>query len=43
MLAKTVTLPPGAASVRVVLTGFAPTDLKTGGTVVFDDVGLFAE
>jgi hypothetical protein len=27
------------AEVRVVLTGFAPTDLATRGTVTFDDVG----
>jgi hypothetical protein len=27
--------------VRVVLKGFAPTDRHTGGTVTFDDVGLF--
>jgi M6 family metalloprotease-like protein len=43
VLTNTVTLPPGVAAVRVVLTGFAPTDLTTGGTVVFDDVGLFGE
>jgi hypothetical protein len=27
--------------VRVVLFGFAATDLRTAGTVTFDDVGLF--
>jgi hypothetical protein len=40
-LEQLVTLPPGVAQVRVVLFGFAPTDLATAGTVVFDDVGLF--
>jgi hypothetical protein len=28
--------------VRVVLTGFAPTDMSTLGTVTFDAVGLYA-
>jgi PKD repeat protein len=42
-LETAVTLPPGVAQVRVVLFGFAPTDLRTAGTVVFDDVGLYAE
>ncbi|HEV8681707.1 MAG TPA: CARDB domain-containing protein [Actinomycetota bacterium] len=37
-----VTLPPGVVEVRVVLTGFAPTDLATAGTVTFDDVGLYS-
>jgi Subtilase family/CARDB len=41
-LEQTVTIPAGAASVRVVLTGFAPADVATAGTVTFDDVGLFA-
>jgi hypothetical protein len=27
--------------VRVVLLGFSPTDLRTAGSVTFDDVGLF--
>ena len=40
-LSKTVTLPPGVAQVRVVLFGFAPTDLRTSGTVTFDDIGLY--
>jgi hypothetical protein len=30
------------AEVKVVLTGFAPTDTRTAGTVTFDDVGLYA-
>lgn len=40
-LEKMVTLPPGVAQVRVVLFAFAPTDTRTAGTVLFDDVGLF--
>jgi hypothetical protein len=42
-LETVVTLPPGVAQVRVILFGFAPTDLQTAGTVIFDDVGLYAE
>ena len=41
-LEETVTVPAGVTQVRVVLTGFAPTDLATKGTVTFDDVGVFA-
>ena len=41
-LAKTVQIPIGVTQVRVVLTGFAPTDFATRGTVTFDNVGLFA-
>jgi hypothetical protein len=40
-LEGTVTVPAGVASVRVVLSGFASTDIATAGTVTFDDVGLF--
>jgi hypothetical protein len=40
-LEQSVTLPPGATQVRIVLLGFAPTDTRTQGTVTFDDVGLF--
>jgi hypothetical protein len=36
-----VTIPAGVSHARVVLTGFAPTDIATAGTVAFDDVGLF--
>ena len=36
-----VTIPAGVAQLRVVLTGFSLTDLATGGTVKFDDVGLY--
>ncbi|HEY7706156.1 MAG TPA: CARDB domain-containing protein [Gaiellaceae bacterium] len=41
-LEQSVTIPPLVTQVRVVLTGFAPTDTATRGTVTFDDVGLFA-
>ena len=41
-LEQTVTVPAGVAQVRVVLTGFSPTDLAARGTVTFDDVGVFA-
>jgi immune inhibitor A len=40
-LESTVTIPAGVASVRVSLSGFAPTDVATAGTVRFDNVGLF--
>jgi hypothetical protein len=40
---RSVTIPAGVAEVRVVLFGFAPTDLRTAGTVAFDDVGLYDE
>jgi hypothetical protein len=42
VLQQTVTIPAGVTQVRVKLTGFAPTDTRTSGTVTFDDVGLFA-
>ena len=42
-LEQLVTLPPGVAQVRVVLIGFSPSDLRTAGTVTFDDIGLFEE
>jgi hypothetical protein len=41
-LEERVTIPAGVAEVKVVLTGFAPTDTSTAGTVTFDDVGLYA-
>jgi len=41
-LEDTVTIPAGVSKVRVRLIGFAPTDTKTSGTVVFDDIGLYA-
>lgn len=40
-LQQTVTLPPGVSAVRIVLFGFAAGDLRTTGTVTFDDVGLY--
>jgi hypothetical protein len=42
-LEQVVTLPPGVAQVRVVLLGFSPVDLRTAGSVTFDDIGLFEE
>jgi len=42
-LDRVVTIPAGVVQVRVVLFGFAASDLATAGTVVFDDVGLFEE
>ncbi|HEX7255721.1 MAG TPA: CARDB domain-containing protein, partial [Gaiellaceae bacterium] len=41
VLEQSVTIPPLVMQVRVVLTGFAPTDLATRGTVTFDDVGVY--
>lgn len=41
-LEGTVTIPTGVSKVRVILLGFAPTDTHTSGTVVFDDIGLYA-
>jgi hypothetical protein len=43
VLEQSVRIPPLVTQVRVVLTGFAPTDLATRGTVTFDDVGLFTQ
>jgi hypothetical protein len=37
----TVTVPASVTGVRIVLTGFAPTDAHTAGSVTFDDVGVF--
>ena len=41
LLEQTVTIPAGVANVKVVLKGFAQTDVSTGGSVTFDNVGLF--
>jgi hypothetical protein len=41
-LERSVTIPAGVPQVRIVLGGFAPTDARTKGTVVFDDIGLYA-
>jgi hypothetical protein len=43
VLDEVVTVPAGVAEVRVVLAGFGATDLRTRGTVTFDDIGLYAE
>ncbi|MDQ3778508.1 MAG: immune inhibitor A, partial [Actinomycetota bacterium] len=41
-LERSVTIPPLVTQVRVVLTGFAPADVATRGTITFDDVGVYA-
>lgn len=38
-----VKVPAGVAEVRVVLSGFPASDLRTSGAVTFDEIGLFAE
>ena len=43
VLDEVITVPEGVTQVRVVLAGFAATDVGTKGTVTFDDVGLYAE
>lgn len=43
VLDEVVTVPKGASQLRVVLAGFAVTDVRTKGTIVFDDVGLYQE
>jgi hypothetical protein len=40
-LSQAVTIPAGVTQVRVRLAGFSPADLRTSGTVKFDEVGLF--
>jgi hypothetical protein len=42
-LTRSVTVPVGVASVRVVLRGFGATDTHTSGSVTFDEIGLFAQ
>lgn len=39
-LHQALTVPANVAQLRIVLTGFAPTDLRTSGTVTFDNVRL---
>ena len=39
-LTQAITVPQGVTSVRAVLTGFSATDLRTTGTVTFDNVRL---
>ena len=41
-LERAITVPSGVTEIRVVLSGFAATDTKTSGTVVFDRVGLYS-
>lgn len=36
-----ITIPPGVSQIRLVLSGFAPTDLRPAGTVYFDDIWLW--
>ena len=43
LAASTVRIPAGVTQVRLVLAGFAPTDLETSGSVSYDDVGVYAE
>jgi hypothetical protein len=42
-LSSQVQVPLNVTSVRLVLTGFAPTDTRTAGTVTFDNVGVWGE
>jgi subtilisin family serine protease len=42
-LEGTITVPAGVTQLRVVLTGFAATDVGTSGTVTFDEIGVFGE
>jgi hypothetical protein len=39
-LEQVLTVPAGVAAVRIVLAGFSATDVRTSGTVTFDDVRL---
>ncbi len=39
-LQQVLTVPQGVAALRIVLTGFSPTEIHTTGTVTFDDVRL---
>lgn len=39
-LRQAITVPAGVTAIRVVLTGFAATDLATAGTVTFDNIRL---
>ncbi len=41
VLETDLTVPAGVAQVRVVLSGFAASDLATKGSVTFDEVGLY--
>jgi hypothetical protein len=39
-LQQSLTVPANVSQLRIVLTGFSPTDLRTSGTVTFDNVRL---
>jgi len=43
LIEESLTVPAGVAEVRVILAGFAPTDIRTRGVVTFDEIGLFSE
>ena len=40
-LSGTIAIPSGVSQIRLVLTGFRPTDLTRSGTVYFDDIWLW--
>ena len=42
-LEQTLEVPAGVSQLRIVLHGFAATDLATSGTVAFDGIGLYEE
>jgi hypothetical protein len=42
-LQQAVAIPSGITQVRVKLVGFSPADLRTSGSVRFDEVGLFGQ
>jgi serine protease AprX len=42
-LSSEVQVPLNVTSVRLVLAGFSPTDTRTAGTVIFDNVGVWGE
>ncbi len=42
VLEQQITVPAGVTGIRIVLSGFSPTDTRTAGTVTFDDVGVYS-
>ena len=42
-LSAQVSVPANVTSVKLVLSGFAPTDTRTAGTVSFDNVGAWSQ
>jgi hypothetical protein len=42
-LSTQVSVPASVTSVKLVLSGFAPTDTRTAGTVTFDNVGVWSQ